>query len=90
METPIKPPQVTGQRSGKLTIAISSRALFDLQESHELFELEGLEAYSDYQVKNEDAVLEPGVAFPLARKLLVALWRYVEHGEIPQGAVLSA
>ena len=26
----------------------------------------------------------------LARKLLVALWRYVEHGEIPQGAVLSA
>lgn len=26
----------------------------------------------------------------MARKLLVALWRYVEHGEIPQGAVLSA
>jgi transposase len=25
----------------------------------------------------------------LARKLLVALWRYVEHGEIPEGAVLS-
>jgi 5'-nucleotidase len=70
METPIKPPQVTGQRSGKLTIAISSRALFDLQESHELFELEGLEAYSDYQVRNEDVILEPGVAFPLARKLL--------------------
>ncbi len=26
----------------------------------------------------------------LARKLLIALWRYVEHGEIPQGAVLKA
>ena len=26
----------------------------------------------------------------MARKLLVALWRYVAHGEIPQGAVLSA
>lgn len=25
----------------------------------------------------------------LARKLLVALWRYVEHGELPEGAVLS-
>jgi len=25
----------------------------------------------------------------LARKLLVALWRYVEHGEVPDGAVLS-
>jgi transposase len=26
----------------------------------------------------------------LARKLLIALWRYVEHGEIPKGAVLKA
>ena len=26
----------------------------------------------------------------MARKLLVALWRYVEHGEIPAGAVLTA
>jgi transposase len=26
----------------------------------------------------------------LARKLLVALWRYVEHGELPAGATLSA
>lgn len=26
----------------------------------------------------------------LARKLLVALWRYLEHGVIPEGAVLSA
>ena len=26
----------------------------------------------------------------LARKLLVALWRYIEHGVLPEGAVLSA
>ncbi len=26
----------------------------------------------------------------LARKLLIALWRYLEHGELPQGAVLKA
>jgi len=25
----------------------------------------------------------------MARKLLVALWRYVEHGVLPEGAVLS-
>ena len=25
----------------------------------------------------------------LARKLLIALWRYVEHGEIPDGAILT-
>ncbi len=26
----------------------------------------------------------------LARKLLIALWRYTEHGVIPEGAVLKA
>ncbi len=26
----------------------------------------------------------------LARKLLIALWRYVEHGVIPEGAVFKA
>jgi transposase len=25
----------------------------------------------------------------LARKLLVALWKYLEHGEIPRGAALD-
>ena len=29
---------------GKLVVAISARALFDLSESHELFENEGLDA----------------------------------------------
>jgi transposase len=24
----------------------------------------------------------------LARKLLIALWKYLEHGEVPEGAVL--
>jgi transposase len=26
----------------------------------------------------------------LARKLLIALWRYVEHGEIPEGAIVTS
>lgn len=26
----------------------------------------------------------------MARKLLIALWKYLEHGEIPTGAVMSA
>jgi transposase len=25
----------------------------------------------------------------VARKLAIALWRYVEHGLVPQGAILS-
>ena len=65
-----------------LTIAISSRALFDLRESHELFEREGLEAYHDYQVRNEDEILKPGVAFPLARKLLALNEDDVEHPRV--------
>ena len=53
-----------------LTIAISSRALFDLEDSHALFESEGIERYADFQREREDDVLEPGIAFPLVRKLL--------------------
>ncbi|MFP3556990.1 hypothetical protein SB861_40770 [Paraburkholderia sp. SIMBA_049] len=26
---------------------------------------------------------------PLARRLAIALWRYLEHGEIPAGAILK-
>lgn len=54
----------------KLVIAISSRALFDLSESHALFEREGVEAYQRHQVERENEILAPGVAFDLARKLL--------------------
>jgi 5'-nucleotidase len=62
-----------------LVIGISSRALFDLRESHELFDARGLEAYSEYQVANEDAYLEPGVAFPLVKKLLALNDDEVDH-----------
>lgn len=54
----------------KLVVAISSRALFDLDESHAVFEKEGVEAYCRYQVEREDIPLEPGVAFSLVKKLL--------------------
>ncbi|MFT5082276.1 MAG: 5'-nucleotidase [Lentisphaeria bacterium] len=54
----------------KLVIAISSRALFNLDESHRVFETEGLAAYSKYQIEHEDVVLEPGDAFQMVEKLL--------------------
>jgi 5'-nucleotidase len=54
----------------KLVIAISSRALFDLSESHRVFEDEGLAAYSAYQIEREEEPLEPGEAFPLVEKML--------------------
>lgn len=54
----------------KLVIAISSRALFDLKESNEVYEKRGLDAYSQYQIDHENEILEPGDAFPLVEKLL--------------------
>ncbi|NUS39069.1 MAG: 5'-nucleotidase [Lysobacter sp.] len=53
-----------------MIVAISSRALFDLEDSHALFEHEGLEAYARFQRLHEDDLLAPGIAFPLVRKLL--------------------
>jgi len=54
----------------KLVVAITARALFDLEATHAVFEGEGLEAYATYQREREDDILEPGIAFPLVRKLL--------------------
>ena len=56
--------------NGKLVIAISSRALFDLDESHTIFERDGIEIYQRYQIEHENEVLKPGIAFPLVKKLL--------------------
>lgn len=61
---------MSGQLDNKLVIAISSRALFDLSDSHEVYQTDGLKAYADYQIDHEDTPLAPGDAFPLVEKLL--------------------
>lgn len=53
-----------------LTLAISSRTLFDLDDAHQIYLNQGIEAYRSYQLEHEDEPLEPGVAFPLVQKLL--------------------
>ena len=53
-----------------LVVAISSRALFDLDSTHQIYEQDGLEAYVEYQRQREDEILQPGVAFPLVQKML--------------------
>jgi 5'-nucleotidase len=63
-------PENTRPQVASLVVAISSRALFDLDESHRIFEEGGEESYSRYQIEKEDEPLSPGVAFPLAIKLL--------------------
>lgn len=54
----------------KLVVAISSRALFDLDESHRIFEESGKDAFCSYQIEHEEEILRPGVAYSLVSKLL--------------------
>lgn len=54
----------------RLVVAISSRALFDLSESNAVFEQQGTEAYSLYQIEHENEILKPGIAFSLVNKFL--------------------
>jgi 5'-nucleotidase len=70
MNDTVAKPQAKTAAPDTLTVAISSRALFDLEDSHALFEREGIAAYSAFQRAHEDDLLAPGIAFPLVRKLL--------------------
>lgn len=54
----------------KMVIAVSSRTLFDMNESHEIFTNKGLEEYAQHQISNEEQVLTPGPGFSLVKKLL--------------------
>ena len=56
--------------NSKLVIGISSRALFDLSQSHKIFEKEGIDAYRSHQIKNENEILDPGEAYNLVTKIL--------------------
>lgn len=53
-----------------LVIAVSSRALFDLEAENEIFEKQGKEAYEQFQLANENVVLKPGPGFPLVQAIL--------------------
>ena len=57
-------------KKSKLVIGISSRELFDLVESHKIFERDGVDAYREYQILNEEKILNPGNAFGLVKKIL--------------------
>jgi 5'-nucleotidase len=56
--------------SKSLVIGISSRALFDLEESNKVFETEGEVAYTKYQQAREKEVLRPGIGFRLVQAIL--------------------
>ena len=43
--------------SNKLSIAVSSRALFDIEQEHQIFEDGGLEPYRREQLKRREEIL---------------------------------
>ncbi|MEO6293448.1 MAG: 5'-nucleotidase, partial [Burkholderiaceae bacterium] len=56
--------------NGQLVVAISSRALFDLEEENKVFEQSDDRAYMQLQLDRLDQPAKPGVAFALVKKLL--------------------
>ncbi|BDT68959.1 hypothetical protein os1_31460 [Comamonadaceae bacterium OS-1] len=54
----------------KLVVAISSRALFNLEEENRLFDAGDDKAYMQLQFDRLDVPAQPGVAFSLVKKLL--------------------
>lgn len=61
---------MTDHSQPQLVVAITSSALFDLTESDQVYREQGLQAYQQYQIDNEEQVLQPGEAFTVVRKLL--------------------
>ena len=55
---------------GQLVVAISSRALFDLEEENRVFEQSDDRAYMKLQLERLEQPAKPGVAFSLVKKLL--------------------
>ena len=60
----------------KLVIAISSRALFNLEEENTIFDQEGLESYYKHQLKNLDNPLSKGSGFRFVQNLLAINERF--------------
>ncbi|MFP5476477.1 MAG: 5'-nucleotidase, partial [Gammaproteobacteria bacterium] len=54
----------------KLVVAISSRALFNLEEENRLFDAGDPAAYMRLQLERLEVPAQPGIAYSLVRKLL--------------------
>ncbi|XP_056284046.1 cytosolic 5'-nucleotidase 1A-like [Pseudoliparis swirei] len=53
-----------------VTIAVSSRTLFNMVAERKIYEDEGVEKYVAYQVEHEHEPLMPGAAFPFVKALM--------------------
>ncbi|KAK6488565.1 cytosolic 5'-nucleotidase 1A-like [Huso huso] len=53
-----------------VTIAVSSRTLFNMVKERQFYEDEGLEKYVAYQLEHENEPLMPGAAFPFVKAIM--------------------
>ncbi len=88
-DSPMPAPPAATPAAKPMVVAITARALFHLEDSHGLFEAKGLKAYADYQRQREDDLLDPGIAFPLVRKLLALNTGSVEEAPRVEVILLS-
>lgn len=56
--------------SAPLRIGISTRALFDLEEEHRVFEQQGVQAYARMQLERENDVIAKGAGYDVVERLL--------------------
>lgn len=66
--TPTKKPK-SPKPHNATTIAVSSRALFRMEEEEKVFDAQGLEEYVKYQLEHENEPFKPGAAFPFVKAL---------------------
>ncbi|WP_434581563.1 5'-nucleotidase [Sulfurimonas sp. NW15] len=73
----------------KLVVAISSRALFNLEKENDIFQKSGVDAYYKYQLENENVLLEKGTAFRLVENLLKINKHFSEEEKQVEVIILS-
>ncbi|XP_055491388.1 cytosolic 5'-nucleotidase 1A-like [Leucoraja erinacea] len=59
----------TPKSQDAITIAVSSRCLFNMTEERKIYDEQGLETYMKYQQEHEEEPLRKGPAFPLIKAL---------------------
>jgi len=73
----------------KLVVAVSSRALFNLEKENEIFERDGLDAYYKYQLENEAELLEKGIGYRIVENLLKINTHFSEDEKQVEVIILS-
>ena len=57
-------------RANPLRIGISTRALFNLEDEHRVFDQQGVQPYADMQLERENSIVEKGTGFEVVKRLL--------------------